>query len=117
MTYNLLYGFHERAGDAMVFRPERARAAEEVVRAAAPDVLALTEAFHVGVDGRVVRQDFPALFGLPHLAVAGGPGEWGNALLARFPLTVLARPPLGGNPIGAPPTALRARLAADGRAL
>jgi endonuclease/exonuclease/phosphatase family metal-dependent hydrolase len=117
MTYNLLYGFHERAGDAMVYRPERARAAAEVVRAAAPDVLALTEAAYVDADGRFVRQDFAALFGLPHVACAGFVGSWGNALLSRYPITRAARLPLGSHPGGAPPSALRAMLDVDGRAL
>jgi hypothetical protein len=43
MTYNVLYGFHERHEQTFIHQPERARAVTEVVRAEAPDLLALTE--------------------------------------------------------------------------
>jgi endonuclease/exonuclease/phosphatase family metal-dependent hydrolase len=117
MTYNLLYGFHEREGDALVYRDERARAAAEVVRAAAPDLLALTEAVYVGPGGRVVRHDFAALFGLPHVACRGFDGEWASALASRFPISRVERLPLGRHPGGAPPSALRTTVDCAGRAL
>src|SRR5262249_42859449 len=107
MTYNLLYGFHERDGDAMVFQPARAAAARDVVRAEAPDVLALTEAAYVA-GGRVLRQDFVALFGLPFLYADGMAGEWGSALLSRYPMRETARLPLGARPDGGEQSAVRA---------
>ena len=40
MGYNLLYAFHDRQGRAMVFHPDRAAAAAEVIRAKAQGFLA-----------------------------------------------------------------------------
>ena len=116
MTYNLLYGSHERDGDTLLFQDDRARAAREVIRAESPDVLALTEAAYRGSGGRVVRQDFARLLGMPHVACLGDEGEWANVLVSRFPIAHVEQLPLGGNPRHAPPTALRATLACDARA-
>lgn len=117
MAYNILYGFHEREGDALVYRSERARAAAEVIRAEAPDVLALTEGAYVGWRGRVVRDDFAALVGLPHVACAGVEGEWASVLASRFPILEVERLPLGETPGGPASSALRATLECEGRKL
>jgi endonuclease/exonuclease/phosphatase family metal-dependent hydrolase len=95
MTYNLLYAFHERQGETMLFQEERARAAREVVVAEAPDVLGLTEAVYCGFRGRILRPDYPRLFGLPHLYAAGYEGEWAGCLLSRHPIVRAERVPLG----------------------
>ncbi len=115
MTYNALYGFHERSDEALIYREERAGAARDVVRAEAPDVVALTEGAYFGHRGRVVRHDFAAMFALPHVACAGSEGEWGNVLVSRFPIVRAERLPLGRSPKGAPPSALRATLDCGGR--
>jgi endonuclease/exonuclease/phosphatase family metal-dependent hydrolase len=115
MTYNLLYGFHERTGEGWVRREPRARAAAEVVRAEAPDVLALTEAAYCAPGGRLVRDDFAALFGLPHVACAGLDGDWACALVSRFPIRSAVAVALGGSPSGVRESGLRVVLDCDGR--
>jgi endonuclease/exonuclease/phosphatase family metal-dependent hydrolase len=117
MTYNVLYGFHERDGTTMIFREERARAAGELMRAQAADVVALTEGAYCGPGGRIVRQDYAAMLGLPHVACVGHEGEWGSVLVSRFPIAHVERLPLGRSPNGAPPSALRATLACGDREL
>ncbi len=115
MTYNLLYGFHERTDNTLLYREERAHAAQVVVRAAAPDIIALTEAAYCGAAGRLVRHDFATMFGLEHVAAAGFEGEWANALVSRFPIVHIERLPLGRSPSGIQPSALRATLDCQGR--
>jgi len=115
MTYNVLYGFHERAGSTLLYREERALAARTVLRAEAPDVVALTEGAYCGAGGRIVRHDFAAMCGLPHVACVGFEGEWANTLVSRFPIVHAERLPLGSSPSGASPSALRATLDCDGR--
>jgi endonuclease/exonuclease/phosphatase family metal-dependent hydrolase len=110
MTYNILYGSHERIGGELVFQPSRADAAREVVRAEAPDVLALTEAAYCDKQGRKIRQDFQAMFGLPFCYVEGAEGDWTSAVLSRFPFTEADRIPLGTNPKGITASALRVKL-------
>jgi len=121
MTYNLLYAFHERQGHAMIFQEDRAEAAREVVRAAAPDILGLTEAVYCGLRGRILRPDYAGLFGLKHLYAAGYEGEWAGCLLSRFPIAQAERLPLGrgaGRSDGADRiSAIRAVLDCGGRAL
>jgi endonuclease/exonuclease/phosphatase family metal-dependent hydrolase len=121
MTYNVLYAFHERQGDEMILRPERAAAAREVVRAEAPDILGLTEAVYCGLGGRLIRPDYAAMFGLEHLYAAGYEGEWAGCLLSRYPITRAERLPLGvggGRSDGADRvSALRAALDCGGRGL
>ena len=95
MTYNFLYGFHERRGHEMIFREERARAVREVVCAEAPDILGLTEAAYCGLHGRVLRPDYQAMFGLEYLFTAGYEGEWASCLLSRYPIIHAERHPLG----------------------
>ena len=114
MTYNLLYGFHERYGDSFVFQPARAEAAREVVLAEAPDVLALTEAVYCDDRGRKIRQDFQALLGLPFFYAEGASGDWTSALLSRFPIAEASRIPLGTQPRGITDSALRVRLEGGG---
>lgn len=116
MTYNLLYAFHERQGDTMLFQEERARAVREVVRACAPDVLGLTEAVYCGVGrGRMIRPDYAAMFGLPHVHACGYEGDWGNCLVSRHPIRHAERLPLGGGRRDVTSSALRATLDCDGR--
>ncbi|MBA2538327.1 MAG: hypothetical protein H0V17_01725, partial [Deltaproteobacteria bacterium] len=98
MTYNLLYGFHERTDKMLVYREERAHAAQRVVRAEAPDVIALTEAAYCGAAGRIIRHDFATMFELPHVATAGFEGEWTNVLISRFPILHAERLELGRSP-------------------
>lgn len=108
MTYNLLYGFHERTTDGLLYQPARALAAREVVHAESPDILALTEAAYCDDRWTTIREDFVALFGLPHLFAAGFPGDFGNCLLSRFPIVKAERHALGGG--SGPPSALRVVL-------
>lgn len=117
MTYNVLYAFHEREGDAFLFHPSRAQAAERVVRAEAPDVLGVTEAVYCGARGRILRPDYKALFGLEHMHCAGFENDWGNCLMSRFPIVSAERLPLGAGRMGTMTSALRATLDCDGRAL
>ena len=117
MTYNLLYGSHEREGDALVFREERAAAAREVVLGEAPDILGLTEAVYVGGDGRLVRADFARRFALEHLYAAGFAGEWASCIVSRHPIVRTARLPFGTRDGSQPASALRVEIACDGRPL
>ncbi|MEO8700957.1 MAG: endonuclease/exonuclease/phosphatase family protein [Kofleriaceae bacterium] len=117
MTYNVLYGCHERVGTTFVYQPARAEAVREVVRAEAPDILGLTEAAYCGAHGRLLMQDFAAMFGLPHVFAAGGEGDWTSMLLSRHPIVDASRIPLGGSPSGIMMSALRTTIDAgsDGR--
>ena len=117
MTYNLLYGSHEREGDALIFHPERAEAARAVILAEAPDVLGLTEAVYGGHRGRKIRQDFCKLYGLPHWYTEGDTGDWANCLLSKYPITHAERVALGasGTASGISTSALRATLDCGGR--
>ncbi|MBA3538016.1 MAG: hypothetical protein H0T79_00155, partial [Deltaproteobacteria bacterium] len=115
MTYNALYGFHERDGTTLRYQARRAQAAQLVVCAEAPDILALTEAVYCGAGGRFIRHDFETMFGLPHVHGVGFEGEWGNVIASRFPIVEVERVPLGGSPSGISPSGLRATLDCDGR--
>lgn len=117
MAYNLLYAFHERHGRAMIAHDERAQAAREVIRAEAPDVLALTEAVYGGYHNLFHRPDYQQMFGLEHLAQACYPGDWGNCLLSRFPIVRSERRQLGQNARNVVMPALRATLDVAGRPL
>ncbi|MBA3546428.1 MAG: endonuclease/exonuclease/phosphatase family protein [Nannocystis sp.] len=115
MTYNVLFGFHERIDKTLVYQEQRAHAVRAVVRAEAPDVVALTEGAYCGYGGRVVRHDFAAMFDLPHVACVGFEGEWTNVLASRFPILHAERLPLGSNSSGIRTSALRATLDCEGR--
>ncbi len=116
MTYNVLYAFHERQGDTMLFQEDRARAVREVVRACAPDVLGVTEAVYCGPGrGRLIRPDYATMFGLEHVHAGGFAGDWGNCLVSRFPILHAERLPLGGGRDEVTSSALRATLDCDGR--
>jgi endonuclease/exonuclease/phosphatase family metal-dependent hydrolase len=116
MTYNVLYAFHERQGDTMLFQEERARAVREVVRACAPDVLGITEAVYCGAGrGRLIRPDYATMFGLEHVYADGFDGDWGNCLVSRFPIRHAERWPLGGGRREVTSSALRATLDCEGR--
>lgn len=116
MTYNLLYAFHERHGDTMLFQEDRARAAREVVRACAPDILGVTEAVYCGTGrGRQIRPDYAAMFEMEHVHSCGFEGDWGNCLVSRFPIRHAERLPLGGGRTDVTSSALRATLDCDGR--
>ena len=117
MTYNVLYGFHERGEGTFVYRDERARAARDVIRAESPDLVAITEAFYVGADERAVIHDFAAMCQLPHVVRAGFVGDWGNVLVSRFPITRHERIALGTSPSGVAQCALRVVVDAGDRAL
>lgn len=124
MTYNLLYGFHDRlSDDSLAFFPERMEAAYEVIAEAKPDILALTEAVFCVArsprDARVrlVRQQFERALDLPHWFADGAPGDWSSCLLSRYPIARRERLPLGSSPSGTEMSALRAELAIDGRRL
>ncbi|MFN0247541.1 MAG: endonuclease/exonuclease/phosphatase family protein [Kofleriaceae bacterium] len=117
MTYNVLYGFHERTEDGFVRRDERARAALAVIRAEAPDIVAFTEGAYVTADHRAVMPDLAAMCELPHLAWAGFAGDWGNVLVSRFPIVRHERLPLGTSPSGVRQSALRATIDVGGCAL
>ncbi|MFT3706848.1 MAG: endonuclease/exonuclease/phosphatase family protein [Archangium sp.] len=117
MTANFLYAFHERDGDTMVYREERARAAREVVRACAPDLIGITEAVYCGGGrGRLIRPDYAEMFGLPHVHAAGIEGDWGNCIVSRFPIRHAECIPLGrGRLAEVTSSALRVTLDCDGR--
>lgn len=115
MTYNVLYAFHERDGETLMFREERAAAVRSVVRACAPDVVGVTEAAYFGVGGRVLRPDYAQLFGMPHVHATGFEGDFGNCLVSRFPVRDVERLPLGAGSRDAKHSALRATLDCDGR--
>jgi endonuclease/exonuclease/phosphatase family metal-dependent hydrolase len=117
MTYNLLYGSHERDGGSLVRREERAAAAREVILAEAPDVLGLTEAVFIARDGAPIRDDFAAHLGMPHVRAAGFPGEWANCVVSRHPIAHAERIPLGATEEGAPISALRAVIDCGDRRL
>ena len=76
MTHNVLDAFHERDGETLLFREERADAVRSVVRACAPDVVGITEAAYFGVGGRVLRPAYAELFGMPHVHAAGFEGDF-----------------------------------------
>jgi len=115
MTYNVLYAFHERDGETLMFHEERAAAVRSVVRACAPDVVGVTEAAYFGVGGRVLRPDYAQLFGMPHVHATGFEGDFGNCLVSRFPVRDVERLPLGAGSRDAKHSALRATLDCDGR--
>ncbi|MBL8915022.1 MAG: endonuclease/exonuclease/phosphatase family protein [Archangium sp.] len=116
MTYNFLYAFHERDGDSMVLKEGRARAARDVVRAAAPDILGITEAVYCGVGrGKLIRPDYGEMFGLEHVHAAGFEGDWGNCIASRFPILRTEVIPLGGGRKEVLSSALRVTLEVEGR--
>lgn len=117
MTYNVLYGFHERSDHTMVYQEPRAHAVRDVVRAEAPDVVAVTEGAYCGTRGHIVQHDFAAMFDLPHVACVGFEGEWTNVLVSRFPIRHVERLPLGTSASGIRVSALRATLDCEGQAL
>ena len=116
MTYNVLYAFHERQGDTMLFQEERASAVREAVRACAPDILGVTEAVYCGAGrGRLIRPDYATMFGMEHVHASGFDGDWGNCLVSRFPIRRAERLPLGGGRHDVMSSALRVTLDCEGR--
>lgn len=115
MGYNLLYAFHDRKGRTMVHHADREQAAREVIESVSPDILALTEAVRLDARGRPEHPPYRHWFGLPHMAVACYPGDWGSCLLSRYPIVRAERRPLGVSPRGVQMPALRATLAIAGR--
>lgn len=114
MSYNVLYAFHEREGPSLRARPERQAAAREVVRAVAPDLLAITEAGYCLPRHRMMRPDYEGLFGLPHCAVGGFEGDFGHCLLSRWPILSAETLPLGDSGGGVTTSALRCSVDCDG---
>jgi len=116
MTYNVLYAFHEREGDTMLYKEERAHAVRDVVRACKPDILGVTEAVYCGAGrGRLIRPDYATMFGMEHVHAAGFDGDWGNCIVSRFPIRHAEPLPLGGGRREVTSSALRVTLDCDGR--
>ncbi len=115
MTYNILYGCHERSGSSFIYQPARAAAVREVVLAEAPDVLGVTEAVFCGPRGRHLLHDFSSMFDMPHVFFGGDEGDWTSCLVSRYPIVEATRIPLGGSPSGIEMSAIRAAIDVDGR--
>ncbi|MBI4145685.1 endonuclease/exonuclease/phosphatase family protein [Candidatus Woesearchaeota archaeon] len=120
MTYNVLYGLHNRDGNLILLDLARMRAVRNIVRAEKPDILGLTEAvyceFWTSQDrNRIIRVDYEQLFGLKHSYATGFEQEWGSMILSKFPILHAERLQLGKNHRGESVSAIRATLDVNGK--
>jgi len=90
MNFNVLHGFH--TPENVPFEPpftlneQRLKAGQETVLDENPDILVLTEACFGGRGYKGVKMDYQKLFGFPHFHYTQTPGEWGYAVLSKFPI-------------------------------